>query len=66
MKLVDDSKHVSEVESRLVDINHAIELVRKAVEANSDVAGWAELGNVGSIIVKRHPDFDSRTQRPHC
>jgi hypothetical protein len=32
-----------------------------AVEAASDDDGWAPLANVGHIITKQRPDFDSRT-----
>lgn len=35
-------------------------LLRAAIEANSDEDGWANLGPVGSHISKTAPDFDSR------
>ena len=35
-------------------------LIRNAIDANSDEDGWAELGSVGSNIVKQAPDFDPR------
>ncbi|MFE7115140.1 NYN domain-containing protein [Streptomyces sp. NPDC057654] len=38
-----------------------IHLLRHAVEAASDEDGWAHLANVGHIITKQRPDFDSRT-----
>lgn len=38
-----------------------INLIRNAIEAASDEDGWAELGNVGSIITKQRPNFDSRS-----
>jgi uncharacterized LabA/DUF88 family protein len=34
--------------------------LRNAVEASSDDDGWAGLANVGQIITKQRPDFDSR------
>jgi len=34
--------------------------LRNAVEAASDDDGWAALANVGHIITKQRPDFDSR------
>jgi len=37
-----------------------MQLLRNAVAACSDDDGWAELGNVGSTIAKRAPEFDSR------
>ncbi len=36
-------------------------LVRSAIDAASDEAGWAHLGTVGTIITKQAPDFDPRT-----
>jgi uncharacterized LabA/DUF88 family protein len=35
--------------------------LRTAVEAASDEDGWATLANVGQIITKQRPDFDSRS-----
>ncbi|MEV4250055.1 OST-HTH/LOTUS domain-containing protein [Streptosporangium canum] len=35
--------------------------LRNAVEASSDDDGWAGLANVGHIITKQRPDFDSRS-----
>jgi uncharacterized LabA/DUF88 family protein len=37
-----------------------VNLLRNAVEAASDEDGWAHLANVGHILTKQHPDFDSR------
>ncbi|WP_410591835.1 NYN domain-containing protein [Amycolatopsis sp. lyj-23] len=37
-----------------------VTLLRSAVDAASDEDGWAPLGAVGNIILKRRPDFDSR------
>jgi uncharacterized LabA/DUF88 family protein len=37
------------------------ELLRSAVEAASNDDGWAHLGAVGSLVRKRHPDFDPRS-----
>ncbi|WP_329431109.1 NYN domain-containing protein (plasmid) [Streptosporangium sp. NBC_01495] len=38
-----------------------VNLLRNAVEADSDDDGWARLANVGNSITKQRPDFDSRT-----
>lgn len=38
-----------------------VTLLRKAVEAASDDDGWAMLSNVGAILTKQRPDFDSRS-----
>ncbi|UVS78516.1 NYN domain protein [Actinokineospora sp. UTMC 2448] len=35
--------------------------LRNAVDAASDDDGWASLANVGHILLKQRPDFDSRT-----
>lgn len=37
-----------------------VNLLRNAVEASSDESGWAQLGTVGSNIVKQAPEFDAR------
>ena len=37
-----------------------VNLLRSAVEASADEAGWAELGVVGKQISSQKPDFDSR------
>lgn len=37
-----------------------IELIRQAIEEESDETGWAHLGAVGSYLTKIRPDFDSR------
>jgi len=37
-----------------------LELVGGAVDDASDESGWAHLGQVGNIITKKEPDFDSR------
>ena len=40
--------------------NLPIELIRQAIEEESDETGWAHLGAVGSYLTKIRPDFDSR------
>lgn len=40
--------------------NEFLQLVGGAVDDASDEAGWAHLGEVGSILTKKRPDFDSR------
>ena len=37
-----------------------LELIRQAIEEESDEYGWAHLGAVGSYLTKIRPDFDSR------
>jgi len=38
-----------------------VSLLRHAVEAGSDDDGWAPLGQVGTLVTKQRPDFDSRS-----
>ncbi|KAK3941790.1 NYN domain-containing protein [Diplogelasinospora grovesii] len=35
--------------------------LRMTIEAASDEDGWARLADVGNLLTKRYPDFDSRT-----
>lgn len=37
-----------------------VKLLREGLDAASDDDGWANLGGVGSYVVKQAPDFDSR------
>ena len=37
-----------------------VKLLREGIDAASDDDGWANLGGVGSYVVKQAPDFDSR------
>ena len=46
--------------AKLRQDNRLVTLIRNAIDANSDEGGWAELGSVGSNIVKQAPDFDPR------
>ncbi|GKZ23760.1 hypothetical protein AbraIFM66951_000586 [Aspergillus brasiliensis] len=39
--------------------------LRTSVESASDDEGWARLGEVGYLLTKRHPEFDSRTYGYH-
>lgn len=41
--------------------NHLKSLLHTTIETASDDDGCAELSNVGLLLTKRHPDFDSRT-----
>lgn len=40
--------------------NHTIELIEDTLEAIGDDDGWAFLGDVGNLIVKKKPEFDPR------
>jgi hypothetical protein len=37
-----------------------LKLLREGIDAASDDDGWANLGGVGSYVVKQQPAFDSR------
>ena len=47
--------------------NHALlaSQLRPSVEAASDDDGWARLSEVGQLLTKRYPDFDSRSYGYH-
>ena len=47
--------------AQLKSDNALINMLRNAVEADSDDDGWAALASVGHIITNQRPDFDSRT-----
>lgn len=44
---------------------HLANQLRTAVEAASDDDGWARLSNIGQLLTKKYPDFDSRTYGYH-
>jgi uncharacterized LabA/DUF88 family protein len=41
--------------------DHLASLLHTSIETVSDDDGWADLSDVGNILTKKHPDFDSRT-----
>ncbi|MBP7175666.1 MAG: NYN domain-containing protein [Thermoclostridium sp.] len=49
-------------ESKLgtLSIDKLIEVIRTIITETSDEDGWAFLGELGSILNKRYPDFDTR------
>lgn len=52
--VVDDNKNGMTTKSQLV------ETIRTIINEVSDEDGWAYLGEIGSILNKRYPDFDTR------
>jgi hypothetical protein len=49
------------VEKSLSKIDlHTIELIETTIEDICDDDGWAFLGDVGNLIVKKKPEFDPR------
>lgn len=55
-----DGAHDSSAGDGMDTSNSAADWLRAAVEATSDEDGWAGLSDVGNLVLKRHPDFDSR------
>ncbi|MDR0660449.1 MAG: NYN domain-containing protein [Prevotellaceae bacterium] len=49
-----ESTHIEKIDKRL------IRLLKISVEDVADDTGWAFLGDVGNLINKKRPDFDSR------
>lgn len=42
-------------------LNHAYQLIGNVIGETNDPEGWARLAWVGAELVKRYPDFDSRS-----
>jgi hypothetical protein len=55
----DPKKPVEKEIATKIDL-HTIELIEATLEAIGDEDGWAFLGDVGNLIVKKRPDFDPR------
>jgi uncharacterized LabA/DUF88 family protein len=55
-----DSKKPTEKEASLKVDLQTIELIEATIEAIGDDDGWAFLGDVGNLIVKKKPEFDPR------
>lgn len=49
-----------EIKSGMITKDALIDVIRNIINEISDEDGWAFLGEVGSILTKRYPDFDSR------
>lgn len=49
-----------EPDGSMTDIDELIATLRTIITENSDEDGWAFLGEVGNLINKRYPDFDTR------
>ena len=54
------SKKQAEKETSSKIDNQTIELIESTLEAIGDDDGWAFLGDVGNLIVKKKPEFDPR------
>ncbi len=57
-----ESKKKVEIEKEIVNKidNQTIELIEDTLDAIGDDDGWAFLGDVGNLIVKKKPEFDPR------
>ena len=57
--IADSKKPVEKEVTTKID-NQTIELIEATLEAIGDEDGWAFLGDVGNLIVKKKPEFDPR------
>lgn len=56
-----DSETNNDNTRQLLTIDKTLkELLKEAVDSNSDEESWAHLGSIGQTLSKRMPDFDSR------
>ncbi len=53
------SPHKTESDNLNLD-EEILLLLKDAVDDTADESGWAFLGEIGSLIIKRQPDFDAR------
>jgi uncharacterized LabA/DUF88 family protein len=56
-----DTKKAVEKEVSIKVDNKTIELIEDTIDAIGDDDGWAFLGDVGNLIVKKKPEFDPRS-----
>ena len=54
-----DAKKTEPKSLNKIDLQ-TIELIESTIEAIADESGWAFLGDVGNLIVKKKPEFDPR------
>lgn len=54
------SKQKSEENDNMIQIRRAKRLIATSISDLADENGWAYLGDVGNLILKKQPDFDSR------
>jgi Fe-S-cluster formation regulator IscX/YfhJ/predicted nuclease of predicted toxin-antitoxin system len=62
VEVEDDKTKTSSVDSKngMTSKEQLIETVKTIISEVSDEDGWAYLGEIGSILNKRYPDFDTR------
>jgi hypothetical protein len=56
-----DTKKTAVKETSIKVDNQTIELIEDTIDAIGDDDGWAFLGDVGNLIVKKKPEFDPRS-----
>ncbi|MDV3429071.1 MAG: NYN domain-containing protein [Bacillota bacterium] len=57
---VKGTQKIEEPKAGMVSINKLIEVIKTIITEISDEDGWAFLGELGSTLNKRYPDFDTR------
>jgi len=55
-----EKKNGIKEKSGMASTNELIETIKTIINDNSDDDGWAFLGEIGNVLNKRYPDFDSR------
>jgi len=56
-----EAKKIAEKETAVKIDAKTIELIEDTIDAMCDDDGWAFLGDVGNLIVKKKPEFDPRS-----
>lgn len=51
---------VEEAKTGMTSKRQLVEAIRTIINEISDEDGWAYLGEIGSVLTKRYPDFDTR------
>jgi hypothetical protein len=57
---IQETNRHEEPKAGMISINKLIEVIKTIITEISDEDGWAFLGELGSTLNKRYPDFDTR------
>ena len=57
---VKETQRQEEPKASMTSVDKLIEVIRTIITEVSDEDGWAFLGDLGNILNKRYPDFDTR------
>ncbi|KAF0196260.1 MAG: hypothetical protein FD169_877 [Bacillota bacterium] len=57
---VKEAQRQEESKATMTSVDKLIEVIRTIITEVSDEDGWAFLGDLGNILNKRYPDFDTR------